>query len=276
MARAIAMNKSESDIGVPVATRCGPKCSGCSDAVTVAVDWNQPEDRSALPMSRDEARQCVVHIAHHLEAARALLLELYKREGWRALGYDSRRERRNWACFMVRCSRDRRRPQPAQRVLRSASASRVQSPARWSRGAWTMNASSRPNAAPAFIPGLQLSHWRYQASAGESADPRCAGNHHPLHRAPGPRGAADGSLRLMVGREDVMAGADCGFGTFAGTPSSRQAQLNARRRTARLTSTLDGVSSALWRSGPPGWRVAAHQRSPDRHIAALRCTSPSL
>src|SRR6202165_2595510 len=44
---------------------------------------------SALPVSRDEARQCVARIAHHLEQARALLLELYEREGWRALGYDS-------------------------------------------------------------------------------------------------------------------------------------------------------------------------------------------
>jgi len=44
---------------------------------------------TALPMSRDEARQCVARIAHHLEEARALLLELYEREGWRALGYDS-------------------------------------------------------------------------------------------------------------------------------------------------------------------------------------------
>ena len=57
--------------------------------MTVAVDWNQLVDRSPSPMSRDEARQCVVRIAHHLEEARALLLELYEREGWRALGYDS-------------------------------------------------------------------------------------------------------------------------------------------------------------------------------------------
>jgi hypothetical protein len=82
-----------------LATRCGPTRSGCSDAVTVVVEWNQPEDRSAQPMSRDEARQCVVRIAHHLEEARALLPELYEREGWRALGYDSWR-----ACVVVEFS----------------------------------------------------------------------------------------------------------------------------------------------------------------------------
>jgi site-specific DNA-methyltransferase (adenine-specific) len=49
----------------------------------------QDDNRDALSMSRDEAQQCVARIAHHLEEARALLLELYEREGWRALGYDS-------------------------------------------------------------------------------------------------------------------------------------------------------------------------------------------
>ena len=59
--------------------------------MTVAVNWNRQDDdrHSALLMSRDEARQCVARIAHHLEEARALLLALYEREGWRALGYDS-------------------------------------------------------------------------------------------------------------------------------------------------------------------------------------------
>jgi len=59
--------------------------------VSAAVDWNRQEDgnRTALPMSRDEAQQCIARIAHHLEEARALLLELYERQGWRALGYDS-------------------------------------------------------------------------------------------------------------------------------------------------------------------------------------------
>jgi len=54
--------------------------------VTVAVDWNRQGDNDvALPMSRDEARQCVARIARHLKEARALLLELYEREGWRGI-----------------------------------------------------------------------------------------------------------------------------------------------------------------------------------------------
>src|SRR5712691_4040443 len=71
-----------------LATQRGPRYRS-GDGVTVAMDCNQLDDRGLPQMSRDEARQCVARIAHHLEEARALLLELYEREGWRALGYDS-------------------------------------------------------------------------------------------------------------------------------------------------------------------------------------------
>jgi len=40
-------------------------------------------------MAADEARACVTAINDHLTGARAKLLDLYEREGWRALGYDS-------------------------------------------------------------------------------------------------------------------------------------------------------------------------------------------
>jgi site-specific DNA-methyltransferase (adenine-specific) len=40
-------------------------------------------------MTVGEARACVVEINRHLGGARALLLELHEREGWRALGYQS-------------------------------------------------------------------------------------------------------------------------------------------------------------------------------------------
>lgn len=43
-------------------------------------------------MSEAEARACVTAIVGHLTSARALLLDLYEREGWRALGYASWRE----------------------------------------------------------------------------------------------------------------------------------------------------------------------------------------
>jgi len=43
-------------------------------------------------MTPAEARTCVIEINRHLESARAQLLELYEREGWRALGYGSWRE----------------------------------------------------------------------------------------------------------------------------------------------------------------------------------------
>jgi hypothetical protein len=45
-----------------------------------------------LLMSEAEARACVAAIRSHLDGARALLLGLYRREGWRALGYASWRE----------------------------------------------------------------------------------------------------------------------------------------------------------------------------------------
>lgn len=40
-------------------------------------------------MTADEARSVVRRINHHLSSARDLLLDLYQREGWRALGYGS-------------------------------------------------------------------------------------------------------------------------------------------------------------------------------------------
>ncbi len=43
-------------------------------------------------MTAEEARQTVDAINAHLNSARALLLDLYEREGWRALGYQSWRE----------------------------------------------------------------------------------------------------------------------------------------------------------------------------------------
>lgn len=43
-------------------------------------------------MTTDEARQCVTAINGHMNSARALLLDLYERRGWAALGYASWRE----------------------------------------------------------------------------------------------------------------------------------------------------------------------------------------
>lgn len=43
-------------------------------------------------MSTDEARECVAKINGHMNSARALLLDLYERRGWVALGYQSWRE----------------------------------------------------------------------------------------------------------------------------------------------------------------------------------------
>ena len=41
------------------------------------------------PMTAAEARRCVAAINHHLDGARVLLLDLYERWGWQALGYAS-------------------------------------------------------------------------------------------------------------------------------------------------------------------------------------------
>ena len=43
-------------------------------------------------MTETEARECVVKINGHMNSARALLLDLYERQGWVALGYASWRE----------------------------------------------------------------------------------------------------------------------------------------------------------------------------------------
>jgi phage N-6-adenine-methyltransferase len=42
-----------------------------------------------IPMTEEEARACVVSIQTHLNSARAKVYELYSREGWRVLGYNS-------------------------------------------------------------------------------------------------------------------------------------------------------------------------------------------
>lgn len=44
------------------------------------------------PMHKDEARRCIDGINNHLANARLLLLELYERRGWEALGYNNWRE----------------------------------------------------------------------------------------------------------------------------------------------------------------------------------------
>lgn len=44
------------------------------------------------PMGTEEARLCVDAIRHHMDSARKLLLDLYERRGWEALGYESWRE----------------------------------------------------------------------------------------------------------------------------------------------------------------------------------------
>ena len=45
-----------------------------------------------IAMTPNEARQCVDEIKSHVGKARAMLLDLYEREGWRVLGYESWRE----------------------------------------------------------------------------------------------------------------------------------------------------------------------------------------
>jgi hypothetical protein len=47
---------------------------------------------AVVMMSAAEARSCVDGIKGHIESARKLLLDLYEREGWKALGYESWRE----------------------------------------------------------------------------------------------------------------------------------------------------------------------------------------
>jgi len=46
----------------------------------------------AVLMTKDEARACVDRIKVNFGQLRALLLDLYEREGWKALGYESWRE----------------------------------------------------------------------------------------------------------------------------------------------------------------------------------------
>jgi len=60
--------------------------------VSLATEQDHVEQRGGSPMTRDEARLCIERINRHLDEARLLLLELYERQGWRALGYTSWRE----------------------------------------------------------------------------------------------------------------------------------------------------------------------------------------
>ncbi len=46
-------------------------------------------ERQVILMTEDEARAAVAAVCRHFESARQQLLDLYEREGWRALGYDS-------------------------------------------------------------------------------------------------------------------------------------------------------------------------------------------
>ena len=50
------------------------------------------EVTTTVLMTKDEARECVNAIIRCLNDARELVLDLYEREGWRALGYASWRE----------------------------------------------------------------------------------------------------------------------------------------------------------------------------------------
>jgi 5-methyltetrahydropteroyltriglutamate--homocysteine methyltransferase len=73
-----------------------------------------------------------------------------------------------------------------------------------------------------------------------------------------------GRFAEVVGRENVIAGSDCGFATFAGSleihPSIVWAKLGALAEGARL------ASDRLWRHGPRG-------RRPARDNAGVAATS---
>lgn len=49
-------------------------------------------NQTCVPMTVTEARTCAAKIRAGLEGTRALVLDLYQREGWRALGYRSWRD----------------------------------------------------------------------------------------------------------------------------------------------------------------------------------------
>ena len=54
-----------------------------------------------------------------------------------------------------------------------------------------------------------------QAARGQDPDPGCHQPHHQPGGAPGADRRADPALRHLVGRENVIAGADCGFAASA-------------------------------------------------------------
>jgi hypothetical protein len=64
-----------------------------SDDVELLVNTTESQALAFLPlgemMTTNEARGCIDTINHYLDSAHAALLDLYEREGWRALGYDS-------------------------------------------------------------------------------------------------------------------------------------------------------------------------------------------
>lgn len=76
-------------------------CPVCGELVTVeetarhehvAECERLAQTKLLPPMTQGEARACIEAIIGHLRTARARILELYEREGWKALGYLSWRE----------------------------------------------------------------------------------------------------------------------------------------------------------------------------------------
>ena len=57
--------------------------------LTMTLEEAQNYPINITPMSREEARECINAIRGNLESLRLMLLELHRRRGWEALGYNS-------------------------------------------------------------------------------------------------------------------------------------------------------------------------------------------
>ncbi len=57
--------------------------------MNTTIDITGTEPINITPMSREEARECITAIKGNLESLRLMLLEIHRRKGWEALGYNS-------------------------------------------------------------------------------------------------------------------------------------------------------------------------------------------
>lgn len=98
----VAVTEERPD-GAPVADQIDQAAKKAGKKIReIQATKNMAGLQAKKPMTADEARACVDAIGRAVDNIRGLVFELYEREGWRALGYDSWR-----ACVIEEFSRSK-------------------------------------------------------------------------------------------------------------------------------------------------------------------------